>query len=129
MPLQAIVTTTARHVILSDAETKAILSAAEECADSECSVEDVSSLIADLKAQQKVLNNRLDKVMNMIAHLQHVNEKEERKTDEVRAFVKDLLSVFTHSKPMGIATGLDAFDGPFDAYDALPPKPWTAPKE
>jgi hypothetical protein len=33
--------------------------------------------------------------MNMVAHLQHVNEKESRKTDEVRAFVKDMLRVFS----------------------------------
>jgi hypothetical protein len=120
---------TSRCVILSDEETKAIMSAAEECADSECSIDDVSSLVHDLNAQEKILSIRLEKVMNMIAHLQHINEKKERKTDEVRAFVKDLLSVFTHSKSMGIATGLDAFDGPFDAYDVLDPKPWKAAKK
>lgn len=101
------------------------MSAAEECADSECSVDDVSSLVADLKAQQQVLNARLDRVMNMIAQLQHINEKKERRTDEVRAFVKDLLSVFGNAKTVGIATGLNAFDGPYDAYDVLPPKKWT----
>ena len=46
--------------------------------------------------QEALLEQRLSKVMNMIAHLQHVNEKEERQTDEVRAFVKDMLRVFAH---------------------------------
>jgi hypothetical protein len=50
----------------------------------------------NLKAQQDILNARLVKVMNMVAHLQEVNQKKERKTDEVRSFVQDLLRVFNH---------------------------------
>ncbi len=33
--------------------------------------------------------------MNVVAHLQHANESETRKTDDVRAIVKDMLRVFT----------------------------------
>jgi hypothetical protein len=86
---------TVRQLLLSDEETKAILQSGSECVESECSIDDVSMLIADLKEQEKLLSKRLDQIMNMVAHLQHVNEKEERETDEVRAFVKDLLSVFS----------------------------------
>lgn len=140
-------------MILSDEETEAILFSAEECAASECSVDDVSKLLADLKMQEGVLSGRLVKIMNMIAHLQHVNEKKERKTDEVRAFVKDMLRVFSHEvrnndwdfalphcekaystlrylfatqSPNVFPTGWagDVGDGPTTAYDALEPKKW-----
>jgi hypothetical protein len=65
----------------------------------------------------------------MIGHLQHINEKEERKTDEVRSFVRDMLRVFDTNKPMAFPTGFsgDVGDGPTTAYDALPPKPWKKP--
>lgn len=85
---------TVRQVLLSDEETQAILQSGSDCVDSECSIDDVSMLIGELKEQEKLLGKRLDQVMNMVAHLQHVNEKEERETDEVRSFVKDLLRVF-----------------------------------
>lgn len=86
----------ARHVLLSDDETKSILQHGIDCVESECSVDDVDYLINTLKEQQDVLNQRLVKVMNMVAHLQEVNQKNDRKTDEVRLFVKDLLRVFNH---------------------------------
>ena len=119
------------YVILSDEETERILSSATDCAEGECSIDDVSELIAELKGQEKEMQARLEKIMNMIAHLQHINAKEERKTDEVRAFVKDLLRTFSTDKPMYFPTGFagDVGDGPTTAYDALPPKKWTAPKE
>merc|ERR1712232_332208 len=114
-----------RHVILSDEETSAILESAHNCAAGECTIDEVSNLVSELKEQEKVLEERLEKIMNMIAHLQHVNEKEDRKTDEVRQFVKDMLRVFSHEK-MGypISFSGDIGDGPKTAYDALPPKPW-----
>ena len=64
--------------------------------------------------------------MNMIAHLQHINEKEERKTDEVRSFVRDMLRVFDRGDAthFPISFSGDIGDGPTTAYDALPPKPW-----
>lgn len=83
-------------MILSDEETQKILQSGEDCISSECSVDDVASLVEELKMQEGILSNRLVKIMNMIAHLQHVNEKKERKTDEVRQFVKDMLRVFSH---------------------------------
>jgi DNA mismatch repair ATPase MutL len=119
------------YVILSDEETERILQSATDCAEGECSIDDVSELIAELKEQEKEMQVRLEKIMNMIAHLQHINAKEERKTDEVRAFVKDLLRTFSTDKPLYFPTGFsgDVGDGPTTAYDALPPKKWTAPKE
>lgn len=87
---------TARFIIMSDEETEAILKSASKCTDGECSVDEIQHLVKDLKEQQKVLEDRMTKIMNMVAHLEHVNEKKERKTDEVRAFVKDMLRVFAH---------------------------------
>lgn len=126
--MTSVASSTARPVILSDAETENILQTANDCAEGECSIDDVQDLIYELKQQEKEMHTRLDKIMNMISHLQHVNEKDERQTDEVRALVKDMLRVFSFEKPMVFPTGFagDVGDGPTTAYDALPPKKWTA---
>ena len=80
---------------MSEEEITAILDKAHDCVESECAVADVNDLIAELKDQQKVLTQRLETIMNVVAHLQHANESEARKTDDVRAIVKDMLRVFT----------------------------------
>merc|ERR1712007_182682 len=117
-------TTTARNLIMTEDEITAILDKAHGCVESECAVDDVDDLIAELKGQQKVLSERLEKIMNVVSHLQHANTKEERKTDDVRAIVKDMLRVFT-TQDGKFAMGFsgDIGDGPTTAYDALPPKP------
>eukprot|EP00536_Pseudo-nitzschia_multiseries_P000559 jgi/Psemu1/300167/fgenesh1_kg.7_\ len=125
----AVASTTAHSAFLTEEETVAILNKSNECIDSECSLDEVEDLLTVLKDTEKELQGRLDNIMNMIAHLQHVNEKEERKTDEVRAFVKDLLRVFDTGKPVFSPQGFsgDVGKGPTTAYDALPPKKWTNP--
>ena len=80
---------------MSEEEITAILDKAHGCVESECAVADVNDLIAELNDQQKVLTQRLETIMNVVAHLQHANESEARKTDDVRAIVKDMLRVFT----------------------------------
>lgn len=82
---------------MTEDEITAVLNKAQGCVDSECAVADVDDLIAELKDQQKVLNTRLETIMNVVAHLQHANEQKQRKTDDVRAIVKDMLRVFTTS--------------------------------
>ena len=121
------ISTTAHRVILSDEETEKILSTADECAAGECSVDDVAELIFELKEQEKEMQERLEKVMNMIAHLQHINEKDERKTAEVRSFVQDMLRVFSHEKPIAPPAGFsgDIGEGAKTAWDVLPPKKWS----
>ncbi len=98
---------------------------AHDCAEGECSVDDVSELIFELKAQQKEMSNRLGDIMNMVAHLQNLNTAEKRKKEDVRSYVKDLLRVFDTSAG-GFSPGFsgDIGDGPTDAYKALDPKPW-----
>jgi hypothetical protein len=127
----AVASPTARHILLSDEETANILKTADDCVHGECSIDDVGMLISELKDTEKELNSRLVKVTKMIQDLEHVNEKDERKTTEVKQFVKEMLSVFNHGKtghyPIGF-TG-DIGDGPTTAYDALPPKKWVDPKK
>lgn len=123
---QASTSTTARHVILSEQEIESILKSASECAEGECSVSDVSELVFELREQEKLLEERLETIMNMISHLQHINEKHEEKRDEVKAFVKDMLRVFAHDSPGFSPAGFsgDIGKGSTTAYDALPPKKW-----
>ena len=93
---------------------------------SQCTIDDVAGLLYELKEVESTLEERLSKVNSMIEHLEHINAKEERKTDEVRAFVKDMLRVFDHGGKMFAPTGFsgEIGDGPTTAYDALPPKKW-----
>lgn len=87
-------TPTALHLIMSEEETETVLNHAQECLDAECPIDEVDDLVNVLKTTESELQGRLEQVMNMISTLQHLNEKEERKTDEVRAFVSDMLRVF-----------------------------------
>jgi hypothetical protein len=125
----AMTSTTAQNVFLSEEETMAILNKSTECIESECSIDEVDELLTVLKDTEKELEGRIEKIMNTISHLQHINDKEERKTDEVRAFVKDMLRVFNTDKPMVFPTGYagDVGKGARTAYDVLPPKKWVNP--
>jgi hypothetical protein len=117
---------TALLVLLSDAETESILQSAHECAEGECSIDDVSDLLLELREQEQILSTRLEAVMNMISDLQHINEKEERQTDEVRSFVTDMLRVFSHGGEQHLVSGYsgEVTKGTRTAYDSLNPKPW-----
>lgn len=91
---------------MTEEEITAILDKAHGCVENECAVSDVDDLIAELKDQQKVLNQRLETIMNVVAHLQHANAQEARKTDDVRAIVKDMLRVFTTQVSFGGAVNV-----------------------
>merc|ERR1712130_840907 len=67
-------TSTSLNVLLSEEDTQAIMQTAHDCAEGECSVDDVSGLIFELKEQQKEMNERLEEMMNMVSHLQKLNE-------------------------------------------------------
>ena len=122
---------TARCVLMTEEETKSILQSAHDCADGECSLDDVSELVSELKQQERLLTARVESIMNMIADLQELNQKDGRKTDDVRAFVSDMLRVFSHGDTTHFATGFTG-EIPKDtktAYDSLNPKPWTSSKK
>ena len=116
-------------MILSEDEVTSIMKAAEDCAQGECSLDDVSELIFELEEQQKLMQERLDKTVNIIGALKEMNAKAEDR-DEVRAFVKDMLRVFSHEKPSFPIMGFsgDIGDGPKTAWDVLPPKKWSPGK-
>ena len=122
---------TAQNAFLSEEETMTVLNKSTECIESKCSIDEVDELLTVLKDTEKELEGRLQKIMNAISHLQHINDKEERKTDEVRAFVKDMLRVFNTDKPLVFPTGFggDVGKGAQTAYDALPPKKWVNPEK
>jgi hypothetical protein len=119
--------TTARFIIMSEAETDSVLQSAADCADGECSVDDVTEFLSDLQEQKKVLQQRLDQIMNMIADLQHLNEHEDREPDSVRALVRDMLRVFSHDEKGRsgfVPSGYTGDIGTTDAYSSLAPKKW-----
>lgn len=110
---------------MTEDEISSVLDKAHACVESECAVDDVDLLISELKDQQQVLNARLENIMNVVAHLQHANEQKDRKKEDVRTIVKDMLRVFTSADgKFAIGFNGDIGDGPTTAYDALPPKPW-----
>jgi len=86
--------TTALPVLLTDDEVDAILKSGNDCVGSECSVDEVSNLVSELKGQQSQMEERLKKISKMIADLEEVSNKKNRDKDEVKAFVKDMLRVF-----------------------------------
>jgi hypothetical protein len=124
--------------LMSATETETLMKTATDCAEGECSLDEVEDLIDVLKAQQKELSARVQQVKEMISNLEHMNTLDDRKVDEVRETVRAIFRVFqlgdkssgnnypSLSKPMGWSG--EVGDGPKSAYDALPPKKWTAPK-
>jgi len=124
--------------LMTPEETETLMTKATECAEGECSVDEVGDLIEVLKGQQKELANRVDQIRKMIKDLEGVNEADDRKVDEIRETVRALYRVFQLGdkasgndyprlqRPTGW-TG-DVGDGPKTAYDALPPKKYKAGK-
>lgn len=115
-------------------EVDTLLTKAGDCAEGECSVDEVADLLDILKGQQKELYSRVQTVKEMINQLEHVNAKDDRKVDEVRETVRAIFRVFqlgdkasgndypSLSRPTGWSGEIG--DGPKTAYDALPPKPY-----
>lgn len=136
MFLSSFKTPTRLH-LLTPAETEKLLLEATECAEGECSVDQVGDLIETLKGQQKELYDRVDQVRSMIASLEVVNAKPERQVDEVRETVRAIWRVFQLgdkasgndypklSRPTGWSG--EVGKGPQTAYDVLSPKKWKAP--
>jgi hypothetical protein len=110
-------------------EAETLMKRAEDCVDSECSVDDVADLIEVLHAQQKELSNRVDTIKKTIKSLEHLNEADDRKVDEVRETVRAIFRVFqldakksdndypSLSKPTGYSGEVKG--GGKTAYDAF----------
>jgi hypothetical protein len=81
--------------MISDADTAAILEKAEGCMGEECSIDEVNDLLGLLKKTESDLEVRLKTIVKLVKDLEHLNQKGERETDDVRAFVKDMMRVFS----------------------------------
>ena len=90
----AVKSSTARYGLLTVEETNAILEKSTNCAEGECSVEDVDSLLKDLEEQRQILNERLVEVTNMIDSLNKANTAKDRPVDEVRETVGAIARLF-----------------------------------
>ena len=123
---------------MSADEAETVMKHATDCADGECSLDEVEDLIDLLKAQQKELADRVATVKSMIATLESTNAKPDRKTDEVRETIRALYRVFqlgdkasgNDYPSLSKATGWsgDVGKGAQTAYDSLPPKKWKKPE-
>jgi hypothetical protein len=119
-------------------EADTLFKQATDCAEGECSLDEVGDLIDVFKGQQKELSSRVDELRKMIKSLEDINDKDDRKVDQIRETVRALFRVFqlgdkasgndypALSKPTGWSG--DVGHGPSTAYDALPPKKWKNPK-
>ncbi|GAX15242.1 hypothetical protein FisN_1Hh679 [Fistulifera solaris] len=118
--------------LMTQSESDALIAKVNDCAESECGIDDVSELIYTLQEQQKELSDRLEQVRKMIHVLDHINGSDDRKVDEVRETVRAIFRIFqmgdkasgnnypSLSKPVGWSG--EVGKGPTTAYDALPPK-------
>eukprot|EP00588_Corethron_pennatum_P027514 CAMPEP_0194317406 /NCGR_PEP_ID=MMETSP0171-20130528/14145_1 /TAXON_ID=218684 /ORGANISM="Corethron pennatum, Strain L29A3" /LENGTH=163 /DNA_ID=CAMNT_0039073977 /DNA_START=51 /DNA_END=542 /DNA_ORIENTATION=+ len=122
--------------LMADEEADALISSAMECAESECSVEDIDNFVGDLKSQAKILNERLAKINAIVTSLEGGNVADERDIPYLKSLLGDLATAVFDTKgshdpngpktpPMGYSG--DKFKG--DAYSTLNPKPWKAPAE
>ena len=124
--------------LISEEEAVAIMTHANDCLESECSLDEVDELISALKDQQRELQKRVDDVGTMIQSLEKVNSSGSgREVDEVRETVRAIFRVFqlgdkasgndypALTKPTGYSG--EVGKGSTTAYDALPPKKWKNP--
>jgi hypothetical protein len=88
--------------IMTAAELESIISEAEACAEGECALDQVESLIHNLLDQQKMLNQRIGEIDTLVKDLEHMNGKDNRPTDEVRNTVQAIFRIFA----LGVSFGL-----------------------
>jgi hypothetical protein len=80
--------------IMTAAELDAIISEAESCANGECALDEVDSLIKNLLEQQEMLSKRIEEINTLVKDLEHINGKDKRPTDEVRETVRAIFRIF-----------------------------------
>eukprot|EP00804_Cyclotella_cryptica_P012176 CCRYP_009869-RB/>CCRYP_009869-RB protein AED:0.42 eAED:0.42 QI:0/0/0/1/0/0/2/0/150 len=111
--------------IMTAAELDAIISEAESCANGECALDEVDSLIKNLLEQQEMLSKRIEEIDTLVKDLEHINGKDNRPADEVRETVRAIFRIFALGVSYCDATGYsgEVSGGGKTAYDVLPPKP------
>lgn len=118
---------------MSKDDTDAVLTQASDCAEGECSLDEVADLISVLQTHRKELSDRVEEIKKITSALEKVSSRG-AEVDEIRETVRALFRVFqlgdkasgndypSLSKPTGWSGEIG--DGPKTAYDALPPKPY-----
>jgi len=120
--------------LMAAEDIDALVKHATDCAEGECSIDEVDDLVDTLKQQQKELHDQVDKIRVMIKSLEVTNQQGSR--DEVKETVRAIMRIFAVSDKAsgndfpysgGMATGYsgEVGDGPTTAYDALKPKAYT----
>lgn len=119
--------------LMSATEIELVLAEAESCAEGECALDEVGSLIENLQSQQSLLSKRISEIDGLVKDLETANGLDDRPVDEVRETVRAIFRVFalgdkasgndypSLSKPMGYSG--ETSGGGKTAYDVLPPKP------
>lgn len=119
--------------LMTVGEIEGVMAEAEACAEGECALDEVESLISNLQDQQSLLSKRIAEIDTLVTDLEHINGKDDRPVDEVRETVRAIFRVFalgdkasgnnypSLSKPMGYSG--ETAGGGKTAYDVLPPKP------
>merc|ERR1712008_419576 len=79
--------------IMSQEETVQILKHANDCADGECSLDEVSELVAVLQSHQEELKTRVEQVKKITETLEKLSDRG-GKPDEIRETVRALFRVF-----------------------------------
>lgn len=119
--------------LMSATQIDSIIVEAESCAEGECALDEVESLISNLQNQQSMLSKRIEEIDGLVKDLEHINGRDDRPVDEVRETVRAIFRVFalgdkasgndypSLSKPTGYSG--ETSGGGKTAYDVLPPKP------
>ena len=102
---------------MSVAEIESVISEAQSCAEGECAIDEVESLITNLQGQQSLLSKRIEEISGLIKELEHVNGQDERPVDEVRETVRAIFRIFS----LGVSNIIDCCSfGTFRVHDNTP---------
>mmetsp|Transcript_32784 Transcript_32784/g.47867 ORF Transcript_32784/g.47867 Transcript_32784/m.47867 type:complete len:151 (+) Transcript_32784:81-533(+) len=91
--------------LMTPEEEVAIMTSATDCAEGECSLDEVDALISELKEQQATLSKRVGEMEGLIKNLKSLNTKDDREVDEVRETVRAIFRVFQ----LGVSTTYSSF--------------------
>ncbi len=79
---------------MSATQIDSIIVEAESCAEGECALDEVESLISNLQNQQSMLSKRIEEIDGLVKDLEHINGRDDRPVDEVRETVRAIFRVF-----------------------------------
>ena len=87
--------TTTRLNLMSSSDIDMILADANACIEGECALDDVSTLLSNLLAQQSLLSSRINEIDKLVASLESSNGMGDRPVDEMRETVRAIFRIFS----------------------------------